>query len=900
MSDDPTQDPGEPVPPLDLAATLLPDAPADMNGAATLPPSTQGTSLGPDRPQVPGYEIFSELGRGGMGVVYEARQIALNRVVALKMILSGAHAGPDALARFRSEAESVARLQHPGIVQVYEVGEHGGLPYFSLEFVDGGSLDQKLAGTPQPPRASAELVRALALAVHAAHQKGVVHRDLKPANVLLTADGTLKVTDFGLAKQVDSDGGQTRSGAIIGTPSYMAPEQAGGHVRQIGPASDVYALGAILYECLTGRPPFRAATPLDTVLQVISEEPVAPTQLQPKLPRDLETICLQCLRKEPKKRYASAQELADELGRFLDGDPILARPISWPERALRWVRKNPGKATALAAAVFTVCFVIGVQYQANRQEHERAEAIAQARDQATEALADARLRKAEAERSAAEARQARNQAEAARGLAVTAQQDAQRAQAATVQQLYAARINLAYREWQQNSVNRTEQLLNECPQSLHGWEWYYLKGLCRAEKQTVKGHLQLVRRWRAHEGEVSSLAFSRNGRRLATGSQDHSIRLWDLASFEELLVLRGHTEAVLSLAYSPDGRELVSGSGDQSIKVWDLSERRYFGGDRILQVMGVLWRGEPLGLPPSNLDYRSFYGHVGPTRALAFSPDSRLVATLGNGDGRVMVWDLAANRVRNTFPMAWTGYDLSTPVFGPDGKQLLVLAYGQNGAEAQLWDLASRRDVLPRKVIPGDPAGAVFLPDGKTVVVGIASHRSTRLAWWALPGGKEVAALDLDGERVHSLGLTPDGNYLVAGSTERVFVVDPRLRQIVRSFKVPGHKALAVGRGALVATAHEDAYIRLYDLATGSLVRELEGHAAAVRTVAFSPDARRLVSAGDDMVIKLWDVATGHELLTFREHARQIDRVAWSPDGRKLAPVSFDHSLKVWEAAPDP
>jgi serine/threonine protein kinase len=296
---------------------------------------------------VPGYEILEELGRGGMGVVYKARQIKLNRMVALKMILSGEHAGADQLERFRIEAEAVARLQHPNIVQIFEVSEHNGLPYFSLEFVDGGSLADDLDGTPWPVKAAAKLVEELALAVQAAHDKNIVHRDLKPGNILLTRERGPKISDFGLAKRLDSDTRQTQSGAIVGTPSYMAPEQAGGTAKDIGPPADVYALGAILYELLTGRPPFKAETALDTVFQVLYEQPVPPAALRPKLPRDLATICTTCLRKQPGDRYATARDLADDLGRFLAGRPIRARAVGFWEAGWRLVRQNPGVAFML-------------------------------------------------------------------------------------------------------------------------------------------------------------------------------------------------------------------------------------------------------------------------------------------------------------------------------------------------------------------------------------------------------------------------------------------------------------------------------------------------------------------------------------------------------------------------
>jgi hypothetical protein len=331
--------------PAGLLAEILPPA-APPSEDATLPPDpaaaastlTRGLAIA-DGVSIPGYEILSTLGRGGMGVVYQARQVQLGRTVALKMILSGAHAGADDLTRFRTEAEAIARLQHPNIVQIFEVGEQGGLPFFSLEYCEGGSLSDKLRAGPLLPQDAARLVEQLARAMDVAHEAGIVHRDLKPANVLLTADGTPKVTDFGLAKRLGSDARNTQTGAVLGTPSYMAPEQAEGKTKTIGPAADVYALGAILYECLTGRPPFLAPTAIDTILQVVSEPPLAPRVLQPKVPRDLETVCLKCLEKEARKRYASAEELADDLGRFRGGYPVLARRPSIVTQVRYWARR---------------------------------------------------------------------------------------------------------------------------------------------------------------------------------------------------------------------------------------------------------------------------------------------------------------------------------------------------------------------------------------------------------------------------------------------------------------------------------------------------------------------------------------------------------------------------------
>jgi predicted Ser/Thr protein kinase len=316
----------------------------------------QSTLMGVHKPNIdiPGHEILDELGRGGMGVVYKARQLGLNRLVALKMSLSGDYAGAGELMRFRHEAEAVAKLQHPGIVQIYAIDEVDGKPYFCLEYVDGGSLQKKLAGTPQPPRQAAELLEKLARAMAYAHEHHIIHRDLKPANVLLTAAGEPKIADFGLAKQLDDEHERTQSGSILGTPSYMAPEQALGRSRDIGPGADIYSLGVILYEALVGRPPFQGQTVLDTLEMVRSQEPVAPSRLQPKIPRDLEKICLMCLQKDPTKRYKCAVALAEDLRRFQAGEPVLARTYSL-RRAWRRVRR-PALGAVLVFAVAALLY----------------------------------------------------------------------------------------------------------------------------------------------------------------------------------------------------------------------------------------------------------------------------------------------------------------------------------------------------------------------------------------------------------------------------------------------------------------------------------------------------------------------------------------------------------------
>jgi putative methionine-R-sulfoxide reductase with GAF domain len=337
----------------------VPAAPAGavrtMRGVADAIPANAGKGA-TAFPPLPGYELLEVLGRGGMGVVYKARHLDLNRIVAVKMVLAGGHAGPNDLARFRNEAEAVARLQHPNIVQVYDVGDYRGQPYMALEFVDG-NLYRKLAFTPQPARQAAQWVESLARAVHHAHQRGIVHRDLKLANILLSNDGSLKISDFGIAKMVQEHGpGQTQTGAVLGTPNYMAPEQAEGKIHQIGPATDVYGLGGILYEMLTGKPPFRGRTTSEILDQVRTQDPTPLARLDPPIeaPHDLETICLRCLQKDPGQRYPTAAALADELALFLAGEPIRSRPVTRTERLARWAQRRPMEAVLLGAGAMAL------------------------------------------------------------------------------------------------------------------------------------------------------------------------------------------------------------------------------------------------------------------------------------------------------------------------------------------------------------------------------------------------------------------------------------------------------------------------------------------------------------------------------------------------------------------
>jgi hypothetical protein len=496
-----------------------------------------------------------------MGVVYQARHRKLKRVVALKMILSGPHAGPWEVLRFRSEAEAVARLQHPNIVQIYEVGEHDGLPFCALEFCEGGSLARKVAGTPLPATEAARLVETLARAVEAAHRQRVVHRDLKPANVLLTLDGTPKVTDFGLAKRLD-EAGQTQSGQVMGTPSYMAPEQARGETRAVGPAADTWALGAILYELLTGRPPFKAATAAETILQVLNHDPVPPRRLQPRTPRDLETVCLKCLEKDPQRRYGSAEALAQDLKAFREGRPIAARPVGPVERAARWARRHPAAAAlATVLTVGAVALLVGgaLWYDAElratafeRLTAEQRRTLEQGRRERDDLQWQTRQLRVERAREEEKARQDR----------ADWRRDA-----------YAHDVRKAHAVWGAGQLrNLASLLLGHEPKAgeedLRGFEYRYLTrlalgpGLARLRGPT----------------SVHAVAFFPDGKLVAAADLAGGVTLWEPATDRRRTLLppgkptdvRQFTRA--GLAIDSSGRRLAALHPDGTARVWDLAE----------------------------------------------------------------------------------------------------------------------------------------------------------------------------------------------------------------------------------------------------------------------------------------------------------------------------------------
>jgi WD40 repeat protein/tRNA A-37 threonylcarbamoyl transferase component Bud32 len=894
-----------------------------------------------DRVSVAGYEILEELGRGGMGVVYKARQIKLNRIVALKMILAGAHAGPQELARFRTEAEAVARLQHPHFVQIYEVGEQDGRPYFSLEFLDGGSLAQQIAGTPQPPRGAAELVEILARAVQEAHGRGIVHRDLTPGNVLLTSNGMPKITDFGLAKRLDSEPGaaalpgRTQSGAILGTPSYMAPEQAAGNIKAIGPATDVYALGAILYELLTGRPPFRGETTLDTLQQVLTTEPVPPTRLQPKVPRDLETVCLKCLQKPPRKRYASALELADDLHRFLAGRPILARPIGAWERGLKWVRRRPAAAALVAVSFLAVLSLVVVSWgysavlkSAAEREKQRAEEAVKAQDKALHQEKIARESLAQERRS--------------------------------LHELY---LTQAAELWDRDP-SRGLALLQRFPTDLRDFAWGYYYRLCQRHRRTLAGHKSwvlcvafspkgrtlatgdedgVVKLWdleagkpsasfQAHRLGVSSLAFSADGRTLASAGGDSTAKLWAVRSARLKATLKGHSDSVWCVAFSPNGKTVATGGIDETVRLWDAATGKQ---QKVLAefqgwVNAVAFspNGKRLawacwneavklidlqsGLKSSLLDHTHWVWSV------AFSPDGQRLATASE-DKTVKVWDLTGTKpgVLRTFRGHLAG--VLSVAFSPDGR---LLASASGDQTVKLWDLVKMQERLTLPVSEGAdffipllrdyalvgqegvtlrghtrPGYSVaFGPDGVTLATGSPDGKVK--LWDALKSGARTTRAPHE-DLVRQVVFSRDGRQLASASWDQtVKLWDPatgRLRLTLRGHDHWVWSAAFSPDGRTLATGSEDRTVKLWDTATGRCRTTLRGHSGAVWAVAFSPDGRTLASASWE--VKLWDLETMTDRATLDGHTHQVRAVAFAADGKTLATASFDRTIKLWDLA---
>jgi WD40 repeat protein len=809
-------------------------------------------------PAVPGYEIIRELGRGGMGVVYEARQTRLGRPCALKMVLAGAFAGSESVARFLVEAETVARLRHPHVVQIHAIGEHEGLPYIELELLDGGSLADRLDGEPWASDRAAELVATLARATDEVHRLGVVHRDLKPANILLSSDGTAKIADFGIARSLGGGQGLTRTESLLGSPSYMAPEQAEGKAREAGPAADLYALGAILYELLTGRPPFRAPSALETLAQVRMADPVPPGRLQPGLPRDIETVCLKCLQKPEAKRYASAGELAEDLERFLQRRPVRARPVGSFTLLAYWCRRNPGltAASGLAALALTAALLVSVGFgiYQSRASTELRKALRQSDKLSASLALDHGLSLC-------------GQGDADRGLLWLARSlsFAERAGAADLERVIRGQLAA----WS----TRVHQLRGRLG---HGQRIIKAAAISPDGRLVLLGGPNIAQLWDlssdqpagpplAHSGTVVAAAFSSDGSRFLTAVRDGPAQLWDRAKGASLGPPLTHPGGLRAAALRRDGRVVVTVGGDGTARLWDAAS------------------GKPAGpiLRPKS-----------PAVTAAFRRDGQSVIT-GNDDGSATIWDTASGAPGVTVRASRAA--VQAVAFSGDGRTVLTAS---RDWQAWLWDPSTgdKRREARGHLAPIE--AAAFSPDGRLVLTG--SRDGTARIWDAANAQPVGTPLSARGE-VHALAFSPDGTTaLIAGSADTADLwrlhADAARPQVLA---IPGWAAaMAFSSDAhLLATGSDDGTARLWDVSTGHPFGPVFPHGDLIRALAFSPDGRTLATASEDKTARLWDVATGKPAGGPFPHESKLYSVAFRPDGKRLLTGTLDGTVTLWDIA---
>ncbi|MCP5524711.1 MAG: protein kinase [Verrucomicrobiales bacterium] len=858
--------------PRDSRAAVCPAC--ELTGAlASSPWDPSGQEMedgGPAGPvRIGDYELAGEIARGGMGVVYRARQVSLNRPVAFKMILAGEFAGPRFVQRFRAEAEAAARLQHPNIVTIHEIGEHEGRHFFSMDLVEGPNLQEALRRQPFSPTEAGQCVRTLAGAIHYAHEQGVLHRDLKPSNVLLAPSGEPKITDFGLAKVLTSDTELTVSGQVLGTPNYLPPEQASGRRGAVGRWSDVYGLGAILYHLLTARPPFQAQELSDILEQVLHHEPVAPRLLNPALSRDLETICLKCLRKEPRQRYGSALELAEDLDRFLKHEPIRARPVSTPGKLWRWCRRKPALAGALTACgVALLAGVFGISWQWSRAESE--------------------------------GRVARRS-------------------------LYESDMLLAQQAYEDSHFGRVEELLlkhdprntGRPGEDLRGWEWHHLWGQIQSDEIFTLG---------SHSNTVWFLQFSPDGNTLASVSNygvDNDVRVWDrragtpVVSLPLACFVRG-----LNVAFSADSRTLAVANGPE-VKFyrapdWAAAERRLTFTNEVIALayspdgtrLAVAERERPG--PLRVFDTESWEeaepAPAGPWNLAAYSPDGRYLALNSVDTPEVVLWDRIARIVAARFagPGGWTRY--AQLAFAPNGKVLAVVVANYEADRVDFWAIPEFTKIRSLEKERSTFSGVAFSADSRFAYL---SSTDQTVGIYEVATGRLIDSLQGHRDEVWCVAMAPDGQSLATGSRDETIRFWPARTEAAEpdELRLPEstRQLYLSPDGTRLLTVSTDDRVHLWNTTNFERLAEHPLPIPSIRAysdnkfvqVALDPRSDRVVIGDTPEKVKLWELSTLRETMQFTGLTSRVSGLALSPDGRKLAASGrlAPYRTLIWEAS---
>ena len=827
------------------------------------------------RNRIGNYELLEEIGRGGMGVVYRAKQLPLGRSVALKIIQSG-FIDHRQRKRFFAEAETAARLQHANIVQIHEVGDDGGTPFLSMQYIDGQSLEDKLAKQVFKPEKACALVRSLAETVHFAHENGVIHRDLKPGNVLLPENGVPMITDFGLAWNMTEGQGQatrSRTMAIIGTPSYMAPEQAEFNTSKPEPTADVYGLGAILYELLTGKPPFLGTSIIDTIAMVRNQPPVSPRSLSNRVPRDVETICLKCLEKQTDRRYLSASELAEDLGRYLENRPIRARRAGVMERSWRWIGRHPVVSSlSLALALVVGIGIAAVVWQ----------------------WASARI-------GWAEARENGRQLES---------------------QLYFNQVALAHREWSLGNPVRAKTMLESCNPDLRDWEWSYLDRIFHSEEFSFTGHQRYV----------TDVEFSPDDRWIASCGGDWGVdrkgevMIWDAHAGELKHRLTGHQGGVFNIQFSPDGSQLASSSIDWfghrcAVKLWDVES-----GEETLQlplsgteshVFDVAFdpRGETLALAgadgkvrlwdlKTNTQQQILSGHLQNVFRVEFSNDGQFVASASR-DGTVRIWSCSSGEMVKILTGA---NDFRSIDYSPCGR---FLAAGGFEGQVFVWDIARDFEPVAHHRISSKPQNVAFSPDGQRLA--IIDSAKVRLVD-TITGRHHLTIAGHD-KTARAMDFNSDGTAIVTCGGLRSQSVkvwnlptyDPGVRTIGRSASYindlvihPNGRQAAVIGHKVSGTSIGTKTVELWDLTAGNRTRVLHGASDWMTKIDYSPDGNEIAAGSQDGTIKIWCLDRPNLApRTLQIHSKSVSWVAYHPHQPMLVSSSDDKTLVFWELAGD-